>query len=373
VFFPLGTLASRRGFDAVVGNPPWEAIRRWDDQFFAAFDFEALVGATKREKKEVQERLLSVPAIRQAYEAYVESFQESDRIYDSTFTVHKATVGGQLAGRGTYDAFMLFAERGHHLLRSAGQLGWVLPSAFHANEGATGVRRLYLEQMALGCCYSFENRRKLFEIHRSFKFALVVAARGGPTSEFPCAFYLHDDEWLFGDRAGREPLRYTLDFVQRTGGEYLSLLELRSEMDLQVAAACFSSGTPFGVFCERLRIRLGQELNMTYDAGRFTPTAEVLRGAEDPRNPEIGMRLLERGYLVLHEGKTFHQYDDRWDERPRYTVHLDQLHDRPDWLVGVPFYRLAFRDIASSTNERTAIFACLPPGCTFGNKAPCVR
>src|SRR5262249_29538185 len=158
-----------------------------------------------------------------------------------TFTVHKAKVGGELAGRGTYDAFMLFAERGHQLLSSGGQVGWVLPSAFHANEGATGVRRLYLEQMALRCCYSFENLRKLFEIDSRFKFALVVAARGGPTSEFPCAFYLHDDEWLFGDHAGREPLRYTLDFVRRTGGEYLSLLELRSEKDLQAAETCFSN------------------------------------------------------------------------------------------------------------------------------------
>src|SRR5262249_61392733 len=40
--------------------------------------------------------------------------------------------------------------------------------------GATGVRQLYLTKMALLHCYSFENRRKLFEIHRSFKFANVV-------------------------------------------------------------------------------------------------------------------------------------------------------------------------------------------------------
>lgn len=89
--------------------------------------------------------------------------------------------------------------------------------------------------MAVRCCYSFENRRRLFEIHRSFKFALVVASRQGPTSEFACAFYLHDDEWLFGE-GRREQLVYTLDFVRRTGGEYLSLLELRTATDLEVAA-----------------------------------------------------------------------------------------------------------------------------------------
>ena len=101
---------------------------------------------------------------------------------------------------GKQDAFRAFMERNTQLLAPDGVTGVVVPSAFHANEGATGVRRLYLEEMNLRCCYSFENRRKLFEIDSRFKFALVVASRQGPTKEFRCAFYLHDDEWLFGKR-----------------------------------------------------------------------------------------------------------------------------------------------------------------------------
>ena len=113
-------------------------------------------------------------------------------------------------------------------------LGSCLPSAFHANEGATRVRRLYLERMALRWCYSFQNRRKLFDIHRSFKFALVVASRTGPTVSFPCAFYLHDDEWLFGEPGDRK-LLYTLDLVRRTGGEYLEFdSSSSSKRDLDV-------------------------------------------------------------------------------------------------------------------------------------------
>jgi hypothetical protein len=99
---------------------------------------------------------------------------------------------------------MLFAERAYQVLNTHGLAGWVLPSAFHANEGATGVRRLYLQQMAMRSCYSYENRRKLFEIDSRFKYAAVVAAKAGPTQEFRCSFYLHDDEWLFSDRSDRE-------------------------------------------------------------------------------------------------------------------------------------------------------------------------
>src|SRR5262249_33633060 len=161
-------------------------------------------------------------------------------------------------------------ERNTQLLAGTGWTGIVVPSAFHANEGATGVRRLYLERMGLKLCYSFENRRKLFEIDSRFKFALVVAQAGKTTDVVSCGFYLHDDEWLFGERNGREPLQYQLEFVRRTGGNYLSLIELRSNRDEEVAEKCFSNGEPFQVACGRLGIEVGRELNITDDAWRFT-------------------------------------------------------------------------------------------------------
>ena len=372
VFHPDGTGGTRAGFDVVLGNPPWEAIRRADDQFFGGLDFAALAGATKREKKLVQDRLLADSTVASVYDAYVESFQASDRSADALFTVHKARVADQLAGRGTYDQFMLFAERGARLIGPSGRVGCVLPSAFHANEGATGVRRLYLQELALQTCFSFENRRKLFEIHSSFKFALVVAARPGPTTEFRCAFYLHDDEWLFSG-AVDDALRYRFDFVQETGGDYLNLIELRSPADLAVAATCFRNGRMFGSAARDLGIRLSQELNMTYDVARFTPTEEVLGPSEDPRDPACTKRLNEIGYVALHEGKTFHQFDHRWEDRPRYVVALRNLIEREDLRTAARHYRLAFRDIASSTNERTGIFFMSPPGFVFSNKAPCER
>src|SRR5204862_449541 len=132
------------------------------------------------------------------------------------YRYQKVRLEGDLAGR-QLDSFRVFMERNTQLLASNGTVGLVVPSAFHANEGAVGVRRLYLEDMALQCLYSFENQRGIFDIHRSFKFAIVLAKRGGPTVRFPCAFYLHDEEWLFDGRRQREALWYSLDFVRTTG------------------------------------------------------------------------------------------------------------------------------------------------------------
>ncbi|MCD4654659.1 hypothetical protein K8T06_12100, partial [bacterium] len=280
VFYPTGVPHGRRGFHAVLGNPPWDAVRPKAKEFYASFDFDILDAPTKRERTSIESRLKDDPTIRKLHKEYEEEFAEQHRIHDTLFKHQVVKVAGKKTG-GDPDLAKLFMERNLILTSQQGLVGIVIPSAFHANEGATGIRRLYLNENALRCCYSFENRRKLFEIHRSFKFATIVASRQGPTQDFSCAFYLHDDEWLFSDRGNRE-LRYSLDFVKRTGGEYLSLIELKTPKDLEVAEICFKNGEPFGQVCEKLGIRLGRELHMTDDAWRFTPTEEILPGVKIP-------------------------------------------------------------------------------------------
>ncbi len=55
-----------------------------------------------------------------------------------------------------------------------------------------------------------------------------------------------------------------------------------------------------------------------------------------------------------------------------YVVGLAKISDK-SWLIkAVRYYRLAFRDIARSNDERTLIFALLAPS-VCGNKAPCER
>ncbi|MFM8277570.1 MAG: hypothetical protein ACKN89_11410, partial [Cyanobium sp.] len=264
-----------------------------------------------------------------------------------------------------------FAERGSQLLRQGGITGQVFPSAFHANQSATGIRRLYLERMTIRCCFSFENRKKLFDIHRSFKFAAIAARKeNAGSASFHCGFYWHDLERLFDSR---RRLSYNRDFVKRTGGNYYTFLELRGEEDADAAKTLFSSGEMVDGFTGRSAVRLGVEIDMSKGAHFFTAADSVIRDGSDGRDPAVSLRLRSQGFLLLHEGKTFHQFDDRWESPPRYLVAIQAIRDKAAWLVPAQYYRLAFRDIARSTDERTGIFCVLPPGILCGNKAPCER
>jgi hypothetical protein len=90
----------------------------------------------------------------------------------------------------------------------------------------------------------------------------------------------------------------------------------------------------------------------------------------DPRDPEVARGLRSSGYLVLYEGKTFRQYDDRWSNPPRYLVSLENLKDKSIVLERARFYRLGYRDIAGPGDQNVSIFNLHPPGMTSGHTAP---
>ena len=200
---------------------------------------------------------------------------------------------------GKLDAFRAFAERSSKLLSLSAFLGLVVPSAFHANEGATGIRQLFIDRMNLLTCFSFENRKQIFEIHRSFKFALIVARSGIGQDLTNCAFYLQEVDWLRQANQADRLLCYDRKFIERTGGRHLTLIELQSQLDLAIAEQVFLGSSFFGDTAESLSVRLGRELNMTDDAFRFVS----VHGEGDPRDPDIANSLRDQGYIPFRSTK----------------------------------------------------------------------
>jgi hypothetical protein len=363
VFLPDGTGVRRGGFDAVLSNPPWDIMQPNTGEFLGAFDLSILNAPTNRTAQAIHDRLLADPHIANAFRDYRLGFQQQHRLVDRLYRHQRLGARNEPMG-GKLDSFRVFAERKLQLAGPEGAVGMVVPSAFHANEGATGVRRLYLRETQMQWCLSFENRRKLFDIDSRFKFALVVARRPGPTRQVRCAFYLTDFAQI------DEPTRlldYDSAFIASSGGEYATLLELRGAADLAIARGMFRSSCRFGSWTEGIGVLLSREAHMTDDAGRFTPISTLAGPDSSPVSRTVAQQLHRDGYLILHEGKTIHQFSDQWDAAPRYAVAVGALAGRPQIVENTRYFRAACREIARSTDERTVIAAILPPGLICGH------
>jgi hypothetical protein len=321
------------GFSVVLGNPPWDVMLPSTKDFVADFDPAVLDARTRSQRLAIEQSVFARPGVTAAFQTYRAGFDRMKRIAQRLYTQQRAA--------GNLDLFHLFAERNIALTAPDGAIGVLMPSAFHANEGTAGLRRLYRQETDLRWCLSFENRRRIFDIDSRFKFDLIVARRPGPSGTMRCGFYL--DRIEDADDPGKI-MTYTREFLDVTG---LTPLELRGNADLQVAETFVAQPARLKKWCLDRHIRFGCDLHMTADAGCFQP-----RGAAP---------------VIVHEGKTFHQYTDIWDAKPRYSMTLNAL--KPPIAEATRHYRLVFRDIARSNDERTMIACIAPPGVVFGHTA----
>ena len=144
----------------------------------------------------------------------------------------------------------------------------VVPSAFHANEGATGIRKLYLQQTRIEQCLSFENRNGCSIFTHAFKFALVVARRPGPTRTVRCSFYL--TEFAQIDDPARA-LDYDMDVhrgIRRSLRDAAGVAGPRRRCSWR--DECWWAIRNLAKWTEVAGISLSREMHMTDDAGRFT-------------------------------------------------------------------------------------------------------
>lgn len=361
VAFPEAFAGARKGFDLIVGNPPWDKTKFADTDFFPQYhsNYRSLKNS---EKAAVQKRLLESPQIEAAYQSTLYTREVLNEYYKDkdTFPLNKGSGDGNL--------FRLFVERNvRELLAPDGSLNYVLPSALMFEEGSMNLRHYLLSKCQMPKFYSFENNLGIFQdVHRSYKFALMQVVNTPPAADavIDTAFYLRDPADL------AQPARriaYPLATVKALSPQQWALMELRNGADLPILHKCYSAFPPLSESWLDFR----RELHMTDDKAIFRETQTA-------------------GLLPLFEGKMIWQYSHQF-ESAQYWLDPDEFDaalqsketHRMAQDLGISkaearkheaairfdreFVRLAFRDVASDTNERTLIFALLPKSCGAGN------
>ncbi len=303
VFFDeSGARKTGAGFDAIVGNPPWDMVRA--------------DGAGDRDAARMEASSLV-------------RFARDSGVYEARSDGHA-------------NRYQLFVERALALTKPGGRIGLVLPSGIVADAGSASLRRLLFSRARVERVIGFDNRRGTFPIHRSVRFVLLSATAGAPTSEIACRFGEQDPAALSRvalDGGRMDPTwfttRVTPALLQRLSGDDLSIPDLRSPLDLAILERAASLFPPLGSDAG-WRARFGRELNAT----------------EDRR----WMRADGVGAPVF-EGKRIEPFRTLPGPAP---WHIDPEH--ADRLLGARWRRtrLAYRDVASATNRVTLIAALLP-------------
>lgn len=384
------------GFDAVIGNPPWDRIKLQEVEWFAERDrrIAEQPRAADRKKLIAEQQHKKTPLAAQ-YERAVQRAEANARVL--------AKAGDYpLLGGGDVNLYSLFVERAQALVRPEGIVALLTPSGIAADKGAAPFFRSIATTGRLAALIDFENRKVFFpDVHASFKFCALVF--GGATRRFErseCAFFLHglgelddpdrvlaltkDDFDLVNPNTGAAPI-----FRRRRDADLTMGIYRRHPVFVRHGKEDASLGRRPD---ERIwPVKYVTMFHMTNDSSLFMTCDEL---NEQGYKPALLGRWRKAGAEVvpLYEGKMLQMYDHRAADvvvnagnlqraaQPEAIPHASKL--RPDRLAQPQFWvdsartaanpcgwALGFKEITAATNARTMIAALLP-GVGFGNKVP---
>ena len=382
------------GFDAIIGNPPWDRLKMQEVEWFASRRPD-IAKATR-----AADRNRMVKALKENGDRLSDQYGQASEMaaLASRMANHKH---GQfpLLGGGDTNLYSLFVERAMQLVKSDGMVGLLIPSGIAGDLGASAFFRSVSTTGRLAALLDYENRKTYFpDVHASFKFCALVF--GGMSRKFDaaqCGFFLRSTN----DRELEEqtfPL--SPDDFRAVNPNTGTAPVFRNVRDANLTTAIYER---FPVLVKAAPNKAVQDLkpwniryktmfHMTNDSHLFRTRTEL--DAEGWYTVEDGrMRRGSSEAVPLYVGKMFNQFDHRAanvdvnDEslqhatlsdlataeqkqdpaffvKPQYWIEVDQLNDTKTWS-------LAFRSIARSTDIRT-IIASLVPFAGFGNSAPLI-
>ena len=384
------------GFDAVIGNPPWDRIKLQEVEWFATRDPELARAPTAALRRK------GIRELRDRGEPLAAAFDEAKQRADSLLTLFRQSGDYPLLGRGDINLYSLFVERALGVLKPGGMVGLLVPSGIYADRTAAPFFQSVSTVGRVAGLFDFENRRQgtglppfFPDVHRSLKFSVLILGGAERTfAETPCGFFL-DSAVDLNDPERCFPLSPT-DFG-RVNPNTGTAPVFRTRRDAEITRGIYERHPVLvdrsgGDERRAWPVRYRTMFHMTNDSHLFRTAAEL---EADGCYPIAGNRWKrgEEEWLPLYEGKMVQAFDHRaasvvvnpenlnrpaqpreatlaehedpaWSPDPQFWVAADDVTwpDSMDWA-------LAFKDVTAPTNVRTMI-AALVPRSGVGNTLP---
>ena len=378
------------GFDAVIGNPPWDRMKLQQVEWFAARRREIALATRAADRKRL------IADLEKAGNPLAREFAEANE--RATAAVRMVRSGGDypLLSRGDVNVYSLFVERAMALVAPGGMVGLLTPVGIATDKTSSRFFAERVRACSVKAFLAFENRGGwLFpDIHHEEQPSIIVFARSQHRfSDFEICVRISSWE-QFNDLNRR--FRVSANILRKVNPNTGTVPMFRSRKDAKLTAAIYGRlpllvDRSSGKEVKAWPVKYSTMFHMTNDSHLFR-TREELEEHEGAY-PIEGNRFSSPSgeWVPLYEGKMVQIYNHRYASvrinpnnisgqgvsektalamlqdpafvpHPRYWVNAAEISRRGNW-------RIAFNDVCNTNNARSLI-ACVVPDAGFGNKLP---
>ena len=381
------------GFDAVIGNPPWDRMKLQQVEWFASRRRQIALAQRAADRKRM------IADLEKAGDPLAHDFATASERAVAATRMARTSGDYPLLSGGDINLYSLFVERAMTIVKPDGMVGLLTPSGIASDKTAARFFKGVSTQGRLRALYDFENKKVFFpDVHASFKFCIFVASPSPVKDPARCAFYLHSAAEL-DDPERCFPLA-AADF-DRVNPNTGTAPIFRTRRDAGLTTAIYGRlpvlvDRSSGEEVKAWPVKYSTMFHMTNNSGLFR-TREELEEKEGAY-PIGGNRFASPSgdWVPLYEGKMVQAFDHRAanivvkpenQHRPAQPVPATlEQHRNADWLpdpqfwvpasecgwTAGPDWVLGFKEITAPTNVRTFI-ASLLPTVGFGNKVPILK
>lgn len=370
------------GFDAIIGNPPWDRLKLQQVEWFAARRHDIAMAERAADRKRMIDKLKA------ASDPLAKDFAKANERAETA--ARMARKGGEypLLSGGDTSINSLFVERAARLTRPGGTVGLLVPSGIATETTSQRFFSALLAADGVKCVYDFFNKRDtgpLFfpDVYYRFKFSvLVFSPRDRSFGGCRFATFVRNVAEL------QEPgtvFTLSLDHFRHVNPNTVTAPVYRAARDKEISTAIYDRlpvlvGRSGGRESKTWPVRYGTMFHMANDSRHFRTSKELEE--KEGAYPLGGNLWRSPGgdWVSLYEGKMVQAFDHRASGivtvaknmyRPGQGAQTsEEEHQDPSFVPASRYFvkadkplavQLAIKDVTSTTNARSVISCLLPP------------
>jgi hypothetical protein len=364
------------GFDAVIGNPPWDRMKMQEVEWFAARAPEVALQERSADRKAL------IAKMKAAGHALIPQYERASALAEKAMGL--ARRGGEypLLSRGDINIYSLFVERAQSLIKQDGLAGLLVPSGILSDAGSEGFMKSIIQGQRFVLGIDFFNRRSdgtLFfpDVYYRFKFCVFVASGEARKQEHgEAAFFVRDTSLI----PHLDLIQISESKLQKINPGRFLLPIIKDSRDIDAVTKIFQSENAAPM--RDASVRYVYMFHMAADSSKFITITQMDAEGGYPVDAS-SWKWQEKSLVRLFEGKMIQAFDHRAASLSFYKTNIfrtgegeattEDEHADPSFLVTPRFYvelhdewqsrrawALAIKDITSTTNTRSTICGLIP-------------